>query len=535
MNEIVKKENGKFSIKGCYEVLVCILTVVFFLIFSNAIVQTLFFNKTATVKFSLVQVLVYSAIYIGFLIGAVILLNKTMTDTGKKTNFNKKVLVWAAGIVVLFCLQIAFAKSYYRMNGWDVSAVLDGAYGLLNGEMTLPGYFAQNSNNIFLLLMFKWYLGIVIKFGIQDMLLATVVLNIVFIDIAIGLITLICKKIWGKVVAISSLLFSIPMLGFTLWMTVPYTDTLSMLFPVLIFYLFLKTEEKVKQPFVYVGLIGVAASVGWLFKPTNIIIVIAFIIIKIISGKVSKDSFVGCIKGIAVFVLAFILVQGGYLATRERVVGEFITAQDIKENENPFTHFLMMGMQKQETGNGTYSYGAYLWEDVQNTLNHVGQAEKRSYNMQIVKERLSQFGVGGYLKFLYDKTNWVCGDGTFHYGGEGEFYITEPPQTGAVGKFIQGFAYLETDGFQKYYANILQGLWVAVMCFLVVGAVLDLNEYKNTKLAVLRLTVIGILLFILMFEGRSRYLMNHLPIFILLAVYGLDRLFKYLPKRGNTK
>ena len=47
------------------------------------------------------------------------------------------------------------------------------------------------------------------------------------------------------------------------------------------------------------------------------------------------------------------------------------------------------------------------------------------------------------------------------------------------------------------------------------------DAYGAQATACCRLAVCGILLFILLFEGRSRYLINFLPIFLVLAAYGL--------------
>lgn len=41
----------------------------------------------------------------------------------------------------------------------------------------------------------------------------------------------------------------------------------------------------------------------------------------------------------------------------------------------------------------------------------------------------------------------------------------------------------------------------------------------------LNLSVFGIILFLLMWETRSRYILNYIPIFILLATYAIDYIY----------
>jgi hypothetical protein len=53
------------------------------------------------------------------------------------------------------------------------------------------------------------------------------------------------------------------------------------------------------------------------------------------------------------------------------------------------------------------------------------------------------------------------------------------------------------------------------------GAYYDIYVYSE-GLLIIRLCVIGIFLFVLLFEGRARYLINHLPYLCLLAGYGFN-------------
>ena len=47
--------------------------------------------------------------------------------------------------------------------------------------------------------------------------------------------------------------------------------------------------------------------------------------------------------------------------------------------------------------------------------------------------------------------------------------------------------------------------------------------------------MIGIILFILLFEARARYLINYIPIFIVLGVYGTIQIHKMIKKIKHIK
>lgn len=51
----------------------------------------------------------------------------------------------------------------------------------------------------------------------------------------------------------------------------------------------------------------------------------------------------------------------------------------------------------------------------------------------------------------------------------------------------------------------------------------------------IQITIIGIVLFLLLFEGRSRYLVNHIPIFIIVGIYGLINSFEKLEEIRRKK
>ena len=54
----------------------------------------------------------------------------------------------------------------------------------------------------------------------------------------------------------------------------------------------------------------------------------------------------------------------------------------------------------------------------------------------------------------------------------------------------------------------------------------------------MRCAIFGILCFILLFEGRSRYMINHLPFFVMLASYGFqsitDQIQRHFAKGRKT-
>ena len=126
--------------------------------------------------------------------------------------------------------------------------------------------------------------------------------------------------------------------------------------------------------------------------------------------------------------------------------------------------------------------------------------------------------ISGYIKFAYNKLNWILCDGSFFYDGEGNFHASAPFASGKVANIIQSFSYVNSE-YYYVYQSFLQAMWIMVQIFIVLSMVLIKENWKDKNLTIVRMTIFGICLFIVLFEGRSRYLINHLPIFILLATY----------------
>lgn len=70
-------------------------------------------------------------------------------------------------------------------------------------------------------------------------------------------------------------------------------------------------------------------------------------------------------------------------------------------------------------------------------------------------------------------------------------------------------------------ANITQGLWLAVLLVAGVGLLRERSARRETL--ILAVTVLGIAMFTILFQGRSRYLFAFVPVVVALAAVGRSR------------
>ncbi len=356
------------------------------------------------------------------------------------------------------------------------------------------------------------------------------------IDLASGFTLLVSKKILGNKSTYLIFLFMIPLVILSPNIIIPYTDTITMWIPIAIFYFYLKIKDNDKLKYLYILIEGILLIGGYLLKPTCIIIGIAIILTELLYCNIKKENILKLTKKLLIYLIVFLLGISFIYSTfdyfKKKNISQYITDEEFENNSVTATHFLMMGMQESLTednkGKNNILFGAYNGEDVANTKKLKGKKEKQKYNIEIVKQRLQDFGFFGYIKFVYNKMMWILSDGTFYYGAEGTFFVTEPYNQSRIGKFMQSFFDIESDKYQLITVNIIQITWVTLM----IGII---YVYKNIEknLDILKFSIIGIILFIIIFEGRSRYLYNYIPIFIIVGTVGIKNIIKGLDKESK--
>lgn len=319
------------------------------------------------------------------------------------------------------------------------------------------------------------------------------------------------------------------MIVITPWIGVVYSDTLSLLFPVLMFYLYLLyTENNKLEYIVYIGL-SLIGSI--LLKPTNTIMFIAIILLKFINFN-KKINYKETIKKIIVFIVTICVIIISYGLIKGLIINKYLPKKSIEENKYPITHWIMMGLK--DTENNQNKYGMYYENDVQSTKSYIGVEAKKEFNIKEIKKRLSDMGIKGYFKFIYDKYTWIISDGTFFYGREGNFYVkTEPINNTELAQKIQNYTYYDKEGYKKVTVNLEQAIWIMIIGLLFIDSLLNIRKVDDININIFRLAVIGIILFILFFEARSRYLFHYLPIFIILANNGIKSVDENLNKLKN--
>jgi hypothetical protein len=121
---------------------------------------------------------------------------------------------------------------------------------------------------------------------------------------------------------------------------------------------------------------------------------------------------------------------------------------------------------------------------------------------------------------LAEKSLMNLSDGIFFYGEYGgnkdasaPFAVTD--QTTFLYEYVWPTGTVWS--VYKYFAN---AIWLIILVGVTVSALYNVRK-KEFVISVCHIAIICLLIFLMIFEARSRYLILYLPIFILLATNGL--------------
>lgn len=211
------------------------------------------------------------------------------------------------------------------------------------------------------------------------------------------------------------------------------------------------------------------------------------------------------------------------------VTKQVLPADYSSQNAKPMAHFFMMGMSENPRSLGI---GGFCYDDVFYTDEKQLTAERAEHDKIRIQERLKDYGVSGYLNHIFKKAIFVLGDGSFYWQKENQYYLEDYSYIEGSEKQqeLREKYYGSYGGYDSYLNTIflgtLGGIWFVLLFFTLFT--IQPKHKKRSQIAIVALAVLGCLLFTLIFEGRSRYLILYLPLFGILASGGFLRIYEQI-------
>ena len=160
--------------------------------------------------------------------------------------------------------------------------------------------------------------------------------------------------------------------------------------------------------------------------------------------------------------------------------------------------------------------GIFSSEDLEASLSHAPNTTE--FNIETIKERLGDMGAFGYIELLARKISVTWGDGTYEIS---RVVGTQPRKPESLAVQIIGV----NGRYFKYYRLATTILQVSWLIAIVAMSILSIKR-NNSKMLALEISLLGIFIFLLIWETNSRYLVNFLPVLIILQEYSISLLWK---------
>lgn len=432
---------------------------------------------------------------------------KIRTTLANSLNRLNHIYVAAILIIAYQCVLIINLSAQF---GDDASRVMATAMGKINYY-----YFAVNPNNLGLLSFERPIYLISQALGISNFLLVLNVVNVILVDVAVSLLILTLrahlsqKLLW---IAVPFCFLLSP------WLIVFYTDLAVLPFLAgelwSIHFLITHLNTASRKTLVGVSLaFGFSAYMAYHLKPSAGILTIAVIMELLIAliWPFSKSALGTKLKNRQLLIAIAVILATFGLATG--INHTWVSHQHLASvNKNIAlqpSHFMLMGLNKE-------SGGRFNGYDYNYSLRYHTAASQNQANFKLIQKRLAHFGIVNLVKFLIVKNYHNTSDGSLGWTNDTQF--TEFPSL-KHHAFVRSFFY-PYGSRQATYFVAAQLVWIGLL----IGTLFSFLD-RSLFARILRLGTLGILLFLLLFEGgRSRYLIQAFPMIFSLAVIGWTKL-----------
>lgn len=454
------------------------------------------------------------------IVGLIVLIN---VKWGKNIKIRHESININTMSVLLLLNQCYIFHNIYFASGWDCGNVIRNARMIANGETEGLNnwYFSLFPNNQLLVVVEALIFKVNNAFGIFD-----TGNGLMFIILVQCLLSAIAGKFLYEIIrdftkstkaAWMGWGIYVVLIGLSGWNVITYTDMMGMVFPVLTLRIY-QLMQNGKKKWLKWFLVITMSYWGFKMKPTAVIVLIAIVIVELFycfSGF-NKDK----IKTLTAAVVIGIASVFMYAAIFHAMIEKSGLQIDPEADTGPL-HMVMMGLNSETNG-------VWYEPDVQLSQSIPAKEERRAAQIEVIKQRMNDYGIAGFLNHMWKKTLVIFNDGSFAWGVEGGFYAeVYDDKNSMAAPFLKSIFYSDNPNHLKLL-TAEQMLWITSLFFSPGIAVIRKNKVNS----VIVLSIIGIILFNYLFEARARYIMLYVPYVIIAASVSIDSIIKRLA--GST-
>lgn len=412
-------------------------------------------------------------------------------------------------MAVVFTVQLNLGYWLAVETSWDTEAVYRGAVNLsLHGNLgNYREYFHIFPHNLGATALLGWLFSAGAAVGVEDLYWIGTVYNVISLTLGVWLVYGIARELKDVKHGLLALWFVVTCLPLQFYTPVFYTDTLSLPFVAGVYYFYLRLlKQDVFHKRLLLGLlVGALCALGALMKFSAAIVAIAILADLVLRQQLWRQRY----SVVAALVIFFILLKSFTSYRDNHLLDERYS--DLKRV--PHAHWVMMGLK----GNGSYNSEDYTF-----TYRFRTYEQRQNANLVQIRQRIADYGFWGYLEFLNRKQQLNFGSGIY---GVPEMIDDNPLRPNALHQFV-----LDGERYFDYFKIVAQGHHVLLFLLIIWGMWYDAVTRNRQAVTIFaaRTAVLGIYLFLLLWEANSRYVFNFIPLFVICAAYSFPYAYRTL-------
>ena len=385
---------------------------------------------------------------------------------------------------------------------------------LYNGSMTLADdgcldanpdfglYLARFSNQWGFLLILSLLRRLFMLLGIDGFFMPLVVVQAALYALAVAVLAATADLLGGVRARARALMLLAACLPLYLAAGVLYTDTFSAPFAVFTLYFALRAlrAQSLRGRLLFALCAGGAAFLGAQIKMTVLIVLIAAVLVWLLSLRPAQ--------AIACALLSAAVALGGTAAVHAYMLENVIDPEVYAQHNTPAIHWFMMSIP---TGNNPY--GGMYSGDYALTWGMMEEGAPRGEVMATIytriKDRIYTLRYPDrLLTAMLRKNACTMGDGTFAMT---EMLDDRPVRPNALSGVV-----LEAGAYYSLYSAVCSGMFMANLLLALLGCLRAIRA-GDTRAAAGYVAMFGMMLFLMLWEARGRYVFCFVPVLLLLA------------------
>jgi len=419
-------------------------------------------------------------------------------------------LLSAAGLLVMLQVQIYIGRQLAVNPSWDFGNVYYGAQEVVeNGYLvTLNNGFLQYPNNLFAVVFLTTVFKLLAPFKTAT-IFTGIWLNVMMIGLAVILIFLWMRMVWTPRKAFYGAMICFLLSPYYLFVPIFYTDTLSLPFAAGAVWLYewmRRREDAGKKALWGYLLLGMVCVAGYLLKGSLVVFAIA-IVMHMLMGLAGQEEGrkdrrkKGSIR-LGFFAAGFAVV---FLIWKMWLPASHIIDYTEREKfEFPVVQWLMMGAG----GDGNWSAQDQVLATNTDTI-----AQRTQVCTQMFQNRIRERGFTGMFRHFMNKGAKVTwGDGLY-------FTYEKLKRDPLYDSWLHDYVLQDGSHFQQL-VRWTSGFHIAMLLFVLFSIWKGVGSRKVDSMALIRLVVLGFMLFFFLWETRPRYLVSITPLLAVMTVDG---------------